>query len=117
MLQLIQKTFIGLLTSIVSASNHTKCVSLSNQKFMTQPALINPNELPELCYYLFVVNLDRCAGSWNTLDGLSSRVCVQNETENLNVHVLNMITEIKEAKSLTLIECKFDSKKCNSNHK
>ena len=38
--------FIGLLTSIVSASNHTKCVSLSNQKCIIQHTLINlhPNE-------------------------------------------------------------------------
>ena len=31
--------FVILLTSIVSASNHTKCISLSNQKCMTQPTL------------------------------------------------------------------------------
>ena len=31
---------------IVSASNHTKCMSLSNQKCITQPFLVNlhPNE-------------------------------------------------------------------------
>ena len=28
----IKKIFIGLLTNIVSASSHTKCVSLSDQK-------------------------------------------------------------------------------------
>ena len=35
-----------LLISIVNASNHTMYVSLSNQKCMTQPTLINlhPNE-------------------------------------------------------------------------
>ena len=33
MLGIIKKMFIVLLTSIVNASNHTKCVSLSNQKF------------------------------------------------------------------------------------
>ena len=32
MFGLIKKMFIGLLTSKVIASNHTKCVSLSNQK-------------------------------------------------------------------------------------
>ena len=31
---LIKKIFIGLLTGIVNASNHTKCVLLSNQKCM-----------------------------------------------------------------------------------
>ena len=39
-LKLFEKT-IGLLTSIVDASNNTKCFSLSNQKSMTQPALIS----------------------------------------------------------------------------
>ena len=41
MFGLIKKFFIGLLTIIVSASNHTRCMSLSNQKFMTEPTLIN----------------------------------------------------------------------------
>ena len=43
---LIKKIFIGLLAGLVNGSNHTKCVSLSNRKCMTQPTLINlhPNE-------------------------------------------------------------------------
>ena len=60
MFWLIKKLSVVLLTSIVSASNHTKRMSLSNQKYMTQPTLINlhPNEYSqELHYYLFVVNL------------------------------------------------------------
>ena len=38
--------FIVLLARIVNASNHIKCVSLSNQKCEIQPTLINlhPNE-------------------------------------------------------------------------
>ena len=66
--------FIGLLTSIVNASNHTKCVSLSNQKCTTQSTLINlhPNEYSQaLRYYPFAVNLDRCVGSCTTLNDLS----------------------------------------------
>ena len=38
---IIKKKFVVLLTSAVNASNHTKCVSLNNQKCMTQPTLIN----------------------------------------------------------------------------
>ena len=34
MFDLIKKRFIGLLTGIVSASNHAKCMSMSNQKCM-----------------------------------------------------------------------------------
>ena len=46
MFRLILKNFIGLLTGLVNTSNHTKCVSLSNQKCEIQPTLINlhPNE-------------------------------------------------------------------------
>ena len=41
MFKFLKKTFIGLLTSIVNASSHKKCVSLSNQKCDIQPTLIN----------------------------------------------------------------------------
>ena len=75
MSELIKKTFLGLLISIVNASIHTKCVSLSNQKCMTQPALVNlhPNGYSQEFHYCpFAVKTDRCAGSCNTFKvGLS----------------------------------------------
>ena len=45
-----------------------------------------------------MVNLDRCAASCSTLNYLSNRVCIPNETEHL--HAFNMITEINELKTL-----------------
>ena len=68
---------IVLFTSIVNASNHTKCVSLSNQKCEIQPTLINlhPKEVSqELHYYPLAVKLDRYAGSCNILNDLSKKV-------------------------------------------
>ena len=46
MFGLMKKMFIGLLTGIISATNHTECVLLRNQKCTTQPTIINlhPNE-------------------------------------------------------------------------
>ena len=41
MFGLIKKIFIGLSTGLVNGSNHTKCVSMSYQKCMIQPTLIN----------------------------------------------------------------------------
>ena len=41
MFGLIKKIFIGLFNDIVSTSNHTKCMSLSNQKGMIQSTLCN----------------------------------------------------------------------------
>ena len=68
-------------TSIVNASNHTKCVSLSNQKYIIQSTLISlhPNEYnQEFHYHSFFVKLDRCVGNCNILNDLSNKVCVPN---------------------------------------
>ena len=110
---------------IVHTSNHTKFVSLSNQKCQIQPTLINlqPNEYSqELHYYPFAFKSDECVGSCNTLDDLSNKVCVPNKTEEFDIHVFNMLTGKNESKFLTKdISCKckfkFDGKKCNSNQK
>ena len=58
MFELIKKIFIGLLTGLVNGFNHTKCLSLRNQKCMIQLTLINlhPNEYSqEFHYYPFAV--------------------------------------------------------------
>ena len=86
MFALIKKIFIGLLTGLANGSNHTKCVSLSNQKCMTQPTLINlhPNEYSqEFHNYPISVKLNRCIGSCNTLNDLSNKLCVPNKIEGL----------------------------------
>ena len=86
MFRLIKKMLIGLLTNIVNASNHTKCILLRNQRCMIQPILINlhPNEYSqEFHYYPFAVKLDRCVKSCNTLNDLSNKVCVPNKAEDL----------------------------------
>ena len=68
-------------------------------EMMTQPTSINlhPNEYSrEFPYYPFVVPLNRCVGSCNTLNDLSNKECVRNKTEDLNQSVFNMITGINE---------------------
>ena len=93
---------MGLLISIVNASNHTKCVSLSNQKYKIKPFLINlhPNEYSqEFHYHPFSVKLDRCIGSCNTLNDLSNKVCISNKTEDLNLSAFNTISGMNESKT------------------
>ena len=75
-------------------------MSLSNQKCEIQATLINlhPNEYnQELHYYPFAVKLDKCAGSCNTLNDLSNKVCVPNKTEDLNIHgiTINVYVSVK----------------------
>ena len=94
MFGLVKKIFIGLLTGLDNGSNHTKCVSLINQKCQIQPILINshPNESSqEFHYYLFAVKLDRFLGSCNILNDICNKVCVQNKAQDLNLSMFNMM--------------------------
>ena len=72
--------------------NHTK-----SQKSEIQPTLTSL----QFHYYPFLVKLDRCAESCNTINDSSNKVCVPNKTEHLNLNVINMITGINESKTLT----------------
>ena len=107
--------FMRLLIIIVNATNHTKCVSLSNQIIS-----LHPNEYSEeFHYYPFVVKLDRCIGSCNTLNDLSNKVCVPNKAEDLNLSKFNIFTKINESKTLAKhilceFKCRIDGRKCNS---
>ena len=91
-----------------------KCVSLAIQKCTTQPTVIKlqPNEYTQgLRYCPFVVDLDRCVGSCNTLNDSSNNVCVPNKTEELNLSMFNMVTGINESKTLAKhIACKCKCK-------
>ena len=76
--------------TIQNASNHTKWVSLSNQKCKTQSitfTILHSNR-QELHYYPFAVTLEKCDGSSNTLDDLSDKLCVPYKIEDLNLIVL-----------------------------
>ena len=115
--------FIGLLIGILSVTNHTKFVSLSNQKGTKLPTIIilQPNEYTTgLHYYPSAVNLDRCVGSCNTFNDFSNKVYVLTKTEDLILSVFNMTTRINESYTLTKhisseCKCKLDDRKCNSN--
>ena len=84
MFWLIKKIIIELLTVVVNGFNHTKYVLLRNQKCMIQSNLINlyPNEYGQkFQYYPSAVELDRYHESCNTLNDLSNKVCILNETK------------------------------------
>ena len=88
---------------------------------MTRPTVINLNPV-ELNYYPFMINLDKCIGSCNAVDGLSTKIYSPSKTKDIDVKVFNMITRINEDKTLIKhiscgCKCKFNSTTCNSNKK
>ena len=81
MFSLIKQVFIALLSfsgslaCIAKVSEQTICLSLNDEPCMVNPTLINLNSV-ELKYYLFIVSLDKCSGSCNSCNNLSTKICV-----------------------------------------
>ena len=78
----------GSIVSMAKDSKFTGYMSSDNQLCMNRTTLIglDPAEYNQgLHYYPFIVNLDRCNWSCNTLDDTSGRIGVPNKKEDLGV--------------------------------
>ena len=62
--------------------------------------LLHPNECSqEFHYYPYAVKIDEWAGSCNAFNDISNKIYVPNNTDDLNLNLLNMITGINESKA------------------
>ena len=73
MFRLIKQIFVALLT--FSASLATKCMSLNSEPSMIKTTLIDLNPA-KLNHYPFMISLDKCNGSYNAVDDLSTKIRV-----------------------------------------
>ena len=85
---------------------------------MVRPTIFYLNSV-ELKYYPFMISLDKCRGSCNFVDHLSTKICIPSKTKEANAKVFNMITNETEAKTTIKdiscdCQCKFNSTTCNS---
>ena len=55
---------------------------LYNKPCMTQ-GILNDLNLNEINYYPFMINLDKCDGSWNIADTLYTKICALSETKDI----------------------------------
>ena len=93
--------FIAL--SSFSRSLVTKSVSLNNELCTIRPTLIDLNPV-EFNYYLFMISLNKCSGSCNSVDDLSIKICVSSKIKTINVKVFHMTTNKYEAKRMVKTE-------------
>ena len=54
--------------------------------------------LDELHYCSFVISMNWCNGSCNTVEDPFGRVCIPDKIENVNLKVFNVIKSINESK-------------------
>ena len=81
---------------------------------MVRPTLIDLNPV-DLKYYLFMITLDKCTGSCNSIDDLSMRIFVPSRRKEVNVKIFHMITNRDEAKTLVKhISCDCKCKHCRT---
>ena len=78
---------------------------------MVRPTLIDLNPVE---YYSYIINLDKCNGSYNVL---SQKICVPKE-EN-KIQMLKYLIKLRQQKKHISCDCKckFNSTTCNSNQK
>ena len=72
---------------------------------MIRPSLINLNS-DELKYYPFTITLDKCSGSCNSGNDLSTKICVPSKTKHIIVktfcHANNMKMENNKFKKICI---------------
>ena len=91
MFKLIKQVFIVLLS--FSGSLTTKCASLNNEQYIPTLISLNPdNHDQRLHQYPVILNLHRRNWICNTVDDLSSRLCVSNKSTDAILNGFNMIT-------------------------
>ena len=88
MFRYVEQVFV--LVLCCSGSLTKKCVSLSNQSLISRLMLIdlNPNKLH---YYSFLISLDRCDRTCNTVGDPFSRICVPNKIGPVNLNAIKKI--------------------------
>ena len=116
--RLIKQIFTVLLS--FSGSLATKWISLNNEPSVTRPNLISlsPVEYTQTWpYYSFMLSYDRCNGRCSTFLNASSRICVLNTTDNVNLKVFFNMAKTLIKHILCNSRRKFYSWKCNLNQK
>ena len=68
-------------------------------KYQARLTLININSDETFCYS-FVVSVNKCSWSFNTITDSYDPICVPDKLRNINVEVLNLISRLNETRYL-----------------
>ena len=78
-----------------------ECVSVTNQKCMPRPKILDLNEgVDEALFYPYNVLVNKCSGSRNTLDDPMAKLCVPNIIKGINMKVYNFLMRLNETRNV-----------------
>ena len=96
-------------------------VSVVNQKCTPRPKILDVNEgVGEALFYPYNVLVNKCSGSFNTLDEPMAKMCVPNIIiKRINMKVYNFLMRLNETRNVLWHEsckcvCRLNSSVCNS---
>ena len=82
--------------------NALECLSVINRKCMPRPKILDVNEGvgEAVFFYPYNVLVNKCSGSWNTLDDPMARLCVPNIIKIVNMKVYNFLMRLNETRNV-----------------
>ena len=98
-----------------------ECLSVTNQKCMRRPKILDVNEgIGEALFYPYNVLVNKCSGSCDTLNEPMAKLCVPNVIKSVNMKVYNSLMRLNEIHNVLWHEsckcvCRLNSSVCNSN--
>ena len=76
------------------------CVIINNDPYLISATLIDLNPV-ELNNHPFIISLNKCSRSCNSIDSLSTKICLPTKTQDINVKVFNMIANKNYGRTMT----------------
>ena len=74
-----------------------ECLSVTNQKSMPRPKILDVNEgAREALFYPYKVLVNKCSGSCDMLDDPKAKLCVPTVIKSVNMRVYNFLMRLNE---------------------
>ena len=97
-----------------------ECVSVTNQKCMPRPKILDVNEdVGEALFYPYNVLVNKCSGSCNMLDNPMAKLCIPNIIKRVNMKVYKFLMMLNETRNVLWHQsckcvCRLNSSVCNN---
>ena len=93
---------ISLLISLfgIIKTKALECVSVTNQKCMARPKIIDVNK-NEIVFYPLCVKVNKCSGNCSNINDPMTKLCIPDIIKDMNISVFNMLARINETRKIT----------------
>ena len=85
----------------ITKTKSLECVSVVNQKYMPRPKTLDVNEgVGEALFYPYNVLVNKCSGSYDTINNPMTKLCVPGIIKRVNMQVYNFVMRLNETRSV-----------------